>query len=336
MNVLNKRLPERLQAHFRPILTEFLVGLVTAGLAVAARLPLDPFLGGRAPFVFIFVAIVTATLLAGWRSGLLALVCGQALTWYLVIGPNWSGLGGDDAQTAGFFVGTISELLVLAVVAIYQRGADRAAAEREQRMQLLGQALREIDHRTKNNYQTVLAMIRLQARGLKDNQGKEALERTAQRIECLALVSQQLAYRSLDLKNIRLDEHLRELCSQVEQGLSRKGVQIECDGDQITMAASKALGISIIVNELITNSLKHAFPQQREGSIKVQSRLAQGALELLVQDNGCGFPLTAPIQKEGGLGSKLIESFVHQLKARHEVLSSDLGTKHRILVPQIA
>lgn len=336
MDVLNQRLPERLQGQFNPMVIEVTVGVVAAGLAVAARLPLDPFLGARAPYVFIFVAIVAAEYLAGWRSGLVALVTGQTLTWFLVIEPNWRAVVGATELAAGFVVGSVSELLVLAVVAIYQRAADRATSEREQRMELLDHALREIDHRTKNNYQTVLAMIRLQARGVEDREGKEALERTADRIESVALVSQQLAYSSQDLKTVRLDDHLRELCAQVERGLSRKEIQVGCEAEQVTTPASTAIGISIVVNELITNSLKHAFPDHRGGAIWVKSWLSGNALELTVQDNGCGLAHAPPQvrRQSGGLGSKLIESFLHQLKASHEVVSSSGGTKHRILVPQ--
>ncbi len=336
MDVLNQRLPERLQHRYKPMVIEFTVGIAAAGLAVAARLPLDPFLGARAPYVFIFVAIVAAAYLAGWRSGLVALVAGQALTWFLIIEPNWRAEVGANALGAGFFVGSVSELLVLAVVAIYQRAADRMASEREQRMELVGHALREIDHRTKNNYQTVLAMIRLQARVIEDREGKEALERTADRIESVALVSRQLAYSSEDLKTIRLDDHLRDLCAQVERGLSRREIQIGCEAEQVTTRASTAIGISIVVNELITNSLKHAFPGHRGGAIWVKSWLAGNALELTVQDNGCGLAHAPPQvrRQNGGLGSKLIESFLHQLKASHEVVSSSGGTKHHILVPQ--
>jgi two-component sensor histidine kinase len=285
------------------------------------------------------VAIVAATYLGGWRSGLVALVGGQALTWFIVLEPNLEVLVADDGRAAGFVVGTISEFLVLAVVATYQRAADRMTMEREQRMQLLDHALREIDHRTKNNYQTVLAMIRLQSRGVRSCEGREALERTAERIQSLALVSQQLAYKSEDLKAIRLDDHLRELCLQLERGLSRKGVQVECDAAQVTTPASKAIGISIIVNELVTNSMKHAFPDRRQGAILVKSCLtAGGGLQIVVQDNGCGLSRRVKNARTqpGGLGTKLIDSFIHQLNASHDVVSSDQGTKHRILVPQVA
>lgn len=333
------RLPGRFPGLIAPLLVEIVVGLAMAGLAVAARVPLDPLLGGRAPYVFIFVAIVVATLLAGWRSGLVALVGGQALTWFIVIEPHWNLAVADSARAAGFAVGSVSELLVLLVVAIYQRAADSAAVEREQRMHLLYQALREIDHRTKNNYQTVLAMIRLQARGVSDEKAREALERTAERIEALALVSQQLAYRSEDLRTIRLDDHLRELCSQVQRGLSRDGVLVECEAEQIAAPASKAIGISIIVNELITNSLKHAFRERDNGAIQVKSWLRDSGLELVVQDNGTGLGTANPAPRretERGLGSKLIESFVRQLGATHEISSSNDGTSHRIFVPLIA
>lgn len=337
--ILRQRLPERFSGPYWPICIEVLIGILAAVIAVGARIPLAPLLGSLAPYVFVFLAIVAASLLAGWRSGLVALVTGQILTWFILIEPQWSFAISSPERAWGLVFGTVSELLILIVVTAYQRKADLASAEREQRMDLLRQALREIDHRTKNNYQTVLALVRMQAVRARSAETREALNLAAERIEALALLSQQLSHRSEDLGTIRLADHLRELCAQVQRGLSREGVLVECHAEPVAAKASKAIGISIIVNELITNSLKHAFRERPDGKIEVCSKVNEGALELVVSDNGSGLNGSAPAQDAGttgGLGTKLIESFVRQLGASHEVQSSDSGTMHKILIPEIA
>lgn len=340
-NILRHRLPERLASLVPKPVVELFVGLFAAVLTVGARMPLDPVLDERAPYVFVFLGIVVASLLAGWRSGLVALFCGQALTWFAVIEPRLSFAIADSARAAGLVVGTISELLILGAIALYQREIDAASLEREGRIDLLRQALREIDHRTKNNYQTVLSLLQLQSRRVGNSEARHALQIAADRIEAIALVSQQLAHRSEDLRQVRLGDHLRRLCTQVERGLVGDGVTVDCDVEEVPVSADKAIEISIIVNELITNSLKHAFPDRESGTIRVSSRARNGGVELVVGDDGCGLGNPAngcqPISgASAGLGSKLIETFVRQLGASHVISSGERGTIHRIQVPSLA
>lgn len=338
-SIIRRRLPERLSHQLPSPVVEIGVGLMAAVLMVAARVPLDPVLGERAPYVFIFLAIVVASLFAGWRSGLVALVTGQVLTWYVVVEPQWSMAVVGVERLSGAIVGTMSELLILGVIALYQREVDLASAEREERMQLLDHSLREIDHRTKNNYQAVLSLIQMQARKAPDPGVASALRLAADRVSAVALASERLARRADDMGTIPLGDHLRQLCSQVERGLSREGVQVECEVDEVNARADKAIGISIIVNELMTNALKHAFGDREEGRLRVSSHVNRSGLELVVSDDGSGMPVGLPEKRppsrESGLGTRLIESFVRQLGADHQVSTSPAGTTHRILVPAL-
>lgn len=338
-NLIRRRLPERLSDQLPAPIVELGVGFAAAIVAVATRVPLDSVLGERAPYVFIFLAIVVASLLAGWRSGLVALIAGQTLTWYAVVEPQWNLAVGDVERLSGVIVATISELLILGVIALYQREVDLASSEREERMQLLDHALREIDHRTKNNYQTVLSLIQLQARKARDPEVARALQLAADRVNAVALASERLARRSNDLGTVRLGDQLRELCLQLERGLSREGVHVECEVEEVTARADKAIGISIIVNELMTNALKHAFRNREEGLLRVSSHRKDSGLELVVCDDGGGMPVAGTGSGQpsngNGLGTKLIESFVRQLGANHEMSTSKTGTTHRILVPAL-
>jgi two-component system, sensor histidine kinase PdtaS len=338
-NLIRRRLPERLSGRLPAPLVEIGVGLIAASVTVAARMPFGPILGERAPYVFIFVAIVVASLLAGWRSGLVALVAGQILTWHVVIEPQWSIAVGDAERLSGFVVGTISQLLILGIIALYQREVDLASAEREERMQLLDCAWREIDHRTKNNYQTVLALIQMQAARARDPKVAQALRLAADRVKAVALAAEKLTNRNDDPGTVRLADHLRELCAQVERGLSHQGVKVECEVDDVNASPDKAIGISIIVNELITNALKHAFTDRDQGRVWISSHQNDSGFELLVCDDGSGMPVAVRGDCQppngSGLGSKLIERFVRQLGAKHRVSTSAAGTCHRILVPQL-
>ena len=289
--------------------------------------------GDRAPYALIFVAVVLACVLAGGRSGLVALLVGQMLTWYIVV-PYQSSFRFENPQLAGgFVIASLSQLLILAVIALYQREIDKGVAERDRRLTLLDDALREIDHRTRNNYQTVLAMIELQSRRSSDQSVREALSQVGDRIEAVANASRQLVKQSVDIDSVRLDDHLCGLVQQIERGLSRDGIDVDCEIEEVTASADTATSISIIVNELVTNAIKHAFNGEGVGQVRVVGRTGS-SFELTVTDNGRGIQAS---KRDGhaGLGTKLVESFARQLRAKHEVVSTDRGTVHRLVIPSL-
>lgn len=324
-------MPQRFADRVPPLFVEVLVGLVAAGLMLLLRMPLIPFTGDRVIYSFNFVAVVLAAVLAGWRSGLVALVAGQALAWFAIAVPY--GTTGLDQRLAGLLVSTVSLALVLLVIALYQREVGKGVLERERRLQLLDHALHEIDHRTRNNYQTVLALIQLQTQRAGDAKVKAALRQVTDRIQAIAGASDRLALQSGDIDRIRLDSHLCDLVEHIERGLSRDGIDVDCDVDNVTANADKASSISIIVNELVTNAIKHAFNGEGSGNVWVTGKAGR-AFELIVADDGKG--LAAARRSDGsGLGTKLVENFVRQLGARHEVVSSEKGTTHRLVIPSL-
>lgn len=316
-----------------PILVELSIGIGVALVMVAARFALEDIAGDRAPYALNFLAVVAAAVLAGWRSGLVALVIGQLLTWYIIVSPQFSWAVAGFDRIGGLIISTTSQALILLVIGLYQREVDKGTAEREKRLALLDEALGEIDHRTRNNYQTVLAMIDLQSRRASSEPVQLALRQVADRIQAIANASQQLAVRSADLVAVRLDDHLCGLVEQIERGLSREGIEIKCEVDEALASVEKATSISIIVNELVTNAIKHAFNGERHGHVVVTGRSESG-FELIVTDNGKG--MDGPRRTRGsGLGTRLIESFARQLNAQHEVVSSDKGTTHRLIIPRL-
>ena len=311
------------------------IGVTVAVAMVLARIPFYGLTGDRAPYSLNFLAIVIAAVLAGWRSGLVALVVGQLFAWYLLVPPYYSLEIEDPQRLGGLIVATISQALILVVITLYQREVDKGTAERERRMELLGHALREIDHRTTNNYQTVLALIHMQAQRSKEPELKEALHQIADRIGAIAKASEQLAFRSENLAKVRLDDHLCELCGHIQRGLSRDGVEISCEVMACSTVPDRAIALSIIVNELVTNALKHELQQDQQGRVQIIGTVNGHGLELTVSDNGNGIKPTKSRDRTG-LGTKLVENYLKQLGATYEVDSSDGGTSHKITVPDVA
>lgn len=316
-----------------PLLVEIAVALAVPLAMVALRMPLQAFAGDRAPYAFTFIGAALATVLAGWRSGVLAVIVGQLLTWYVVVEPALALARPDPLVRGGLVLSTISQFLTVAVIALYQREVDKGTAEREARLALLDEALKEIDHRTRNNYQTVLAMVDLQARRATDERVSQALRQVADRIQAIASASEQLAVRSTELDSVRLDAHLCGLVEQIERGLSREEIRVECEVDDVTASPDTATSISIIVNELVTNAIKHAFNGEGTGHVWVTGKSGR-EFELVVSDNGRGIDASRR-NGQSGLGTKLVESFARQLGAEHQVTSSEKGTTHRLVIPRL-
>ena len=329
--ILRSRLPQRLADKLPSFVVEAAIAVAAPVALLGLRLLLHPFAADRAPYSFMFIAIVLATVAAGWRSGLVAVAVGQFLAWQFVVVPAWPVGGPDPHVVGGLILATIAQLFTVLIICLYQREVDKGTAERENRLRLLDDALREIDHRTRNNYQVVLAMLVLQARRATDDKVRDALQQAADRIQAVANASQQLAQHSFGLDEVRLDDHLCGLVEQIERGLSRDGIRIECDVEESVANPDTATSISIIVNELVTNALKHAFNGEGSGHVRVIGR-SGSKFELIVTDNGRGIKLA---RRENGLGTRLVDNFVRQLGAEHEVVSSDNGTTHRLVIPRL-
>src|SRR4051812_15957403 len=241
----------------------------------------------------------------------------------------------SDSKVGGLVIATLAQIIILLVIALYQREVAKNLSERERRMELLDQARREIDHRAKNNYQTVLSLIELQAARATDPDIREALRQVTDRIAAISVATEHLAIRGEDLSTVKLRDHLCGLCAQLERGLARGDVHVECDVSDVVTSADTAIQLAIIVNELVTNALKHAFGDGQTGLVQVRSKLVGSGIELEVSDNGCGMNGRSAAAGSG-LGRKLVDNFARHLGAKHDVSSSKDGTTHRLLVPALA
>lgn len=333
--ILRAHLPERLAHSIPPALVEIGVGVLSALIFLAVRVALIPFAGDRAPYSFVFLGIVISAVIAGWRSGAVTLIAGQILAWTVIASraSNLAVNAGD--RWGGLVIASFSQAVMLLIIALYQREVARNALERERRMELLDQARREIDHRAKNNYQTVLSLVELQAARATDPEIQTALRQVSDRIAAISVATEHLAIRGEDLSTVKLRDHLCGLCAQLERGLARGEVRVECDVSDVVASADTAIQLAIIVNELVTNALKHAFTDGRQGIVRVQSKTMGRGLELEVSDNGCGMDELSAAAGSG-LGRKLVDNFARHLNAKHDVSSTAQGTTHRLLVPALA
>jgi PAS domain S-box-containing protein len=210
--------------------------------------------------------------------------------------------------------------------------AKRSAAAIGQALQEKETLLRELYHRTKNNMAVIDALLELQAAD-EDKEGlREAFAEARNRIRTMALVHQKL-YDSRDLSRINLRDYLGDLAQLLLDGyaVGASGVALSLELADAEVLIDSAMPVGLIVNELVSNALKHAFPAGRNGSLSIRLRAeAGGGFELTVADDGVGLPPGFDPRRDGRLGLQSVFSLAEgQLQGRADCASGP-GTSWRV------
>jgi two-component sensor histidine kinase/HAMP domain-containing protein len=192
--------------------------------------------------------------------------------------------------------------------------------------------LREVHHRVKNNMQVISSLLAMQSTG-GDPAVAKRLEESQNRIRSIALIHEQL-YRSTELAHIDVRAYLEVLTSQLLQSFGRAGqVRLELETDPITLDIDQSMACGLIVNELVTNALKYAFPGDRSGTIRVALREHAGEERMLtVGDDGPGLGDVDP-RGTKTLGMSLIATLARQLRGRVE-FGGAKGTLVSVIFPR--
>ena len=193
--------------------------------------------------------------------------------------------------------------------------------------------LQEIHHRVKNNLQVISSLINLQLRQLSDPTSRGALEECQTRVQAIALIHEKL-YQSRDYSRVPFSEYARGLAGNVFHalGVSNSKVTLELAIESLLLGVDKAIPCGLILNELITNCLKHAFPQERKGCVRVELSREGGDAVLRVSDDGVGMPPELLPQESASLGMSLIHTLVGQLEGRIQI-DKQPGTSVRVAFP---
>ena len=191
--------------------------------------------------------------------------------------------------------------------------------------------LQEIHHRVKNNLQVISSLLNLQSGYVQEQSAREMLKESQNRIRTMALVHEQL-YRSSNLSRIDFGDYLRQLTVELFRlyGVDSRLIKAHLNVQDVSLGIDEAIPCGLIVNELVSNSLKHAFPDAQEGEIRISLVPKENNKLLLeVADNGVGLPPGFDIRHVGSLGMQLITTLVAQLDGTLEQSNTE-GTKIQI------
>ncbi|MDH7559361.1 MAG: PAS domain S-box protein [bacterium] len=221
---------------------------------------------------------------------------------------------------------------VLAGIIQRRRAEDQVKAALQEKTVLL----KEIHHRVKNNMQVISSMLRLQAGYLSDPQALEVFQECQNRVRSMALIHESL-YQSGNLARVGFADYVRRLASQLFQTYRVKadGVELQVDVEDIYLGVDTAIPCGLIANELITNSLRHAFPDGRGGLVTVGLHRENGRYVLRVADDGIGFPKDIDFRNTDSLGLQLVNTLAGQLEGSVELVDNGKGTEFRVAFPVV-
>lgn len=192
--------------------------------------------------------------------------------------------------------------------------------------------MKEIHHRVKNNLQVVSSLLKLQSHYIKDEQAHEAVKDSRNRVQSMALIHQNL-YQDDNLSGIDVQHYISKLCENLFQSynIHPQRIKLLKEIQPLTLDVDAVVPVGLILNELITNSLKYGFPGEKDGIIKIIVQEANGVLQLKVYDNGVGLPDDFHTRYKDTFGYKMIDAFLQKMKGELKTYSEE-GTKVEITV----
>ncbi|MBN4006875.1 PAS domain S-box protein [Nostoc sp. LPT] len=196
--------------------------------------------------------------------------------------------------------------------------------------------LKEVHHRVKNNLQIVSSLLQLQSQTLKDPEIIKVLRESQNRIESISLIHKNL-YTSANIGQIDVADYISNLAASllISYQICPGKIFLETDIDSVSLNVDQAIACGLVINELISNALKHAFPNQQVGKISIALHNTGNSIEMTIRDNGIGLPDNLDWRNTDSLGLSLVHDLVTEQLEGDITLKRDRGTVFKIKFTQL-
>lgn len=192
--------------------------------------------------------------------------------------------------------------------------------------------LREVHHRVKNNMQVVSSILNLQSSYVSDEYALALLKESQNRIKTMAIIHESL-YQNKSFSSVNFSEYVRTLISNIihSYSYSREKIRIALNLEEVILPLDTSIPAGLIINELVTNAIKHAFPGLRQGTISLDLKSHENFVFLALKDDGVGFGENKSFQNSNSLGLQLVNTLIEQIDGKYEFESTrDIGTEVKI------
>ncbi|WP_442943265.1 PAS domain S-box protein [Nostoc sp.] len=196
--------------------------------------------------------------------------------------------------------------------------------------------LKEVHHRVKNNLQIVSSLLQLQSQTLKDPEIIKVFRESQNRIESISLIHKNL-YTSANIGQIDVADYISNLAASllISYQICPGKIALETDIDSVSLNVDQAIACGLVINELISNALKHAFPNQQAGTISIALRNVGNSIEMTIRDNGIGLPDNLDWRNTDSLGLSLVHDLVTEQLEGNITLERNHGTVFKIKFTQL-
>jgi two-component sensor histidine kinase len=312
------------------------LAVAAAVLALALRLALQVSLPPGFPFLTFFPVIIVTSFVAGRGPGIVCAILSLLAAWFFIIQPVNS-FALDASSGIALALSALVAAVEIALIAVMQRAIDRLAIERQLTARLYQQQrelFEELQHRVANNMTFVSSLLRLQQRRIGDDAdaASVAFDEAARRIETMASIHRRLYDPAA--ANLALQAHLQQICDDLLLATGADD-RIDCEValPGLRLGLDLLLPLSLLVAEVVTNSLKHGFSGGASGSIHIGMEAeTPGDRILVIRDNGVGLAAPGDQVTSSGLGMRIMHSLAHQIGG-HISMASDGGAVIRLHLP---
>ena len=210
----------------------------------------------------------------------------------------------------------------------------RPDSEQQERADRLDESLREIQHRVKNHLQMLLALIRAEARNSENIPA--SLDTLAGRVESLNLLYQEFAHvpGNAETQQVALGAYLSRVASALSMLDGHREVIVNIEMDKVSVSLDAASQIGLLMSELITNALQHAFEEGAHGVVEIRAKVDDERIRLSVRDDGRGIPANCDWPQEGNLGARIVRDLVRSLDGKLSIWTGGEGTAIDVHIPR--
>ncbi len=311
------------EQHSVPV--RYLGTLIIVGVAALLRISLSEQME-HARFLFFFPAVFLSALLFDRGAGFFATFVSAVIAAYLFIEPVRSyAIDPKEFVPLALFIAT--GCIIAGVTETLQQTIKKLSRAEEQTSLLL----QELGHRTRNDLFMVSSILNLQTKAHDDPNVKAALQAAVARVGVIARAQERLR-SDRNGGTVELASYLDDLCRTLGDLLRDvRPIAVLLHSDQVEVSSSDAVSIGLIVNELVTNAFKYAFPHEKGGTVKVSLSRAEQGMELVVEDDGIG----CPPEPSQGMGSRLVRLITAQMQGSLTRDPKHKGCKTIVSLPAI-
>ena len=293
--------------------------VVFGGLCACAMIGLrslfDLWAPTSGPFALIYPTVLLATFYGHWRAGVAAFFACFAWAWYFVLPAPSSFTLVDPSDGARVALNAFCCLVVIVFAEAFRRAAHSTMAQIREAADRRLTLLAELEHRTKNNFALVASMLDLQRRRVDDPQVQAPLIDAVGRVRTFAEAYSNLSMEQVEDGEVDVKLYLDVMLDRIAEAAFPPNVTLFREIDRMMLPREVAVAIGLYLNEAVSNCLKYAFPDGREGTVGIYFHARGEAWMLSIDDNGVG--KAAPKDGNGGLGITLMTAFAQQAGATH-------------------